>query len=134
MRPSRTSDGGISKYDWLIKLFWMEDSEVKMICGSDATLYLIYLKYCAILCGISKNNPFYKLNSFDILKHNLTTHFLLCRLKRVLSQFSAPKTDFDQCIWQILPSLDSILLYYYLLDAWSHASLLLRGETKGPLD
>lgn len=44
------------KYEWLKRLFWMEDTEVKMICGSDATLYLIYLKYCAILFGISKSS------------------------------------------------------------------------------
>ena len=33
----------------------MDDNEVKKICGTDVTLYLVYLKYSAILFLISKS-------------------------------------------------------------------------------
>ena len=42
------------KYDWLRKLYKTDDLEIQRTCGTDAALYLVYLKYSAILFFFSK--------------------------------------------------------------------------------
>ena len=42
-----------SKYDWMKRLYGTDDLEIQKTCGTDAALYLIFLRYSAILFFIS---------------------------------------------------------------------------------
>lgn len=44
----------IGKFDWLKKLWHIDEMQIRQTCGTDVALYLTYLRYCAILFGISK--------------------------------------------------------------------------------
>jgi hypothetical protein len=43
----------VGKLDWIKKLLEIDEMQLTATCGADAALYLTYLKYCAILFGIS---------------------------------------------------------------------------------
>ena len=43
-----------SMFEWAQKLWEINDEEMTQTCGKDIVLYLIYMKYCAILFAIRK--------------------------------------------------------------------------------
>ena len=66
-KSSASSDDGLNSKQgeeaignnqgWFKRLLNIDDLELKRICGTDAALYLIYLRYCSIFFFISKIDP-----------------------------------------------------------------------------
>lgn len=46
-----------NRFDWLQELYKMEEIDVKQKCGTEATLYLAYLRLCSQFF-LTSNPPF----------------------------------------------------------------------------